>query len=63
MLEKGMLFGKKKRPPERYYLLPGQGGRNYYSKQRIFIRWAVGVSVVCGGAMAGLMWWWARARP
>ena len=32
-----MFFRKKNKPHERFYLLPGQGGRNYYRKQRTLI--------------------------
>ena len=36
-----MFFRKKDKPRERFYLLPGQGGRNYYRKQRFILTWAI----------------------
>ena len=58
-----VLFGQKKRPRERFYLLPGQGGRNYYRKQKRIMRWTVAVSLVCGLLLAAVMWWLARPKP
>jgi hypothetical protein len=58
-----MFFGQKKRPRERFYLLPGQGGMNFRRKQKVFIRWAIGVSLVCGGLFGAVVWWLARQKP
>lgn len=55
-----MLFGKRKKPRERFYLLPGQGGRNYFRKQRYILRWTVAFSLVFGGGLAVVMWWMSR---
>jgi hypothetical protein len=52
-------FGKKRKAHERFYLLPGQGGRNYHRKQRLFIAWAILVALIFGGALAAAMWWLA----
>jgi len=32
---------RDREPRERYYLLPGQGGRAYRRKQRFILAWAV----------------------
>lgn len=53
----GVSSGKKRKPHERFYLLPGQGGRNYYRKQRLFIAWAILVALLLGGVLATAMWW------
>jgi hypothetical protein len=53
---------KSKKPRERFYLLPGQGGKNYYRKQRFIMRWTVAVSLVFAISMGMVMWWLAR-RP
>lgn len=58
-----MLGFKSKKPRERFYLLPGQGGKNYYRKQRRIMRWTVAVALGFGLAMAGAMWWLAHAHP
>ena len=57
-----MLFGKKHKSRERYYLLPGQGGKSYLRKQRRLIAWAILVALLFGGALALGMWWLARQR-
>lgn len=55
-----VLFGNKNKPRERFYLLPGQGGRNYYRKQRRIMGWTVAVSLLFGLVVALLMWRLAR---
>jgi len=58
------VFGlKSKKPRERFYLLPGQGGKNYYRKQQLFMRWTILVAVAFGLVLAAVMWWQARAQP
>jgi len=70
-LSRGRVFGrilgvfhwKKPKSHQRFYLLPGQGGRNYYRKQRIFIRWAIVVAVGFGAIMGLIMWQLAHQKP
>jgi len=58
------VFGfKSSKPRERFYLLPGQGGRNYFRKQRLIMRWTVAVALGFGLLLAAALWWFARARP
>jgi len=58
------VFGlKPKKPRERFYLLPGQGGKNFYRKQQQIMRWTVAVAVVFAFVVAAVMWWVARAHP
>jgi Ni/Fe-hydrogenase subunit HybB-like protein len=57
------VFGpKSKKPRERFYLLPGQGGRNYHQKQRRIMRWTIAVSLVFALLLATVMWWVAHPR-
>jgi hypothetical protein len=51
---------KSKKPKERFYLLPGQGGKNYYRKQRLILRWTIAVSLIFGLTLGAVMWWLAR---
>jgi len=53
---------KKDKPRERFYLLPGQGGRNYYRKQRVILGWAILVALICGALLAVVMWWLSRPK-
>ena len=57
-----MLFGKKNRPRERFYLLPGQGGRNYRRKQQFILRWTVAVAVFFGTVLALVLWWCSKPK-
>jgi uncharacterized MAPEG superfamily protein len=56
------VFGNKKRPRERFYLLPGQGGRNYRAKQKLFLTWAAAVAVFFGVGISLVMWWLSRTH-
>lgn len=58
------MFGlKSKKPRERFYLLPGQGGKNFFRKQQIIMLWTVGVSLFLGLIVAAIMWWAAHTHP
>jgi hypothetical protein len=58
------VFGfKSNKPRERFYLLPGQGGRSFRRKQQVFLTAAVAVSLVFGLVIAVIMWWLARRHP
>jgi hypothetical protein len=54
---------KKDKPRERYYLLPGQGGKNYHQKQRFILRWTIAVALVFGAILSVVMWVMAKAKP
>jgi hypothetical protein len=41
---------------DRYYLLPGMGGRAVRRKQRTTLLWALVVGLVVSGAMAALLY-------
>ena len=57
------MFGSKtKKPKERFYLLPGQGGKNFHRKQQKIMRWTVAVSLVFALVLGTVMWWLARPK-
>jgi hypothetical protein len=56
-----MLF-RKRESTQRFYLLPGQGGKNYYLKQRRFIAWSIFVSLLFGAVLAAVMWYFSKPR-
>jgi hypothetical protein len=56
------VFFRKKAKHERFYLLPGQGGKNYYRKQRYFILWSAAVALVFGAGLTLVMWWLAKPK-
>ena len=45
-----MLFGRRNKPRERYYLLPGMGGRAYRKKLAFMVGWGI-----LGGFAASLI--------
>jgi len=45
---------------ERFYLLPGQGGRAHREKQKLIIKWSVIAAIVVAGILAALMYWLNR---
>jgi hypothetical protein len=45
------------REKERFYLLPGMGGRNLRRKQRVFLRWSLAAGSVVSAAVGALLYW------
>ncbi len=45
---------------ERYYLLPGMGGRLYRKKQRVIIKWSVIAALVVSVILGAVMYWLSR---
>jgi hypothetical protein len=45
---------------ERFYLLPGQGGRLHRQKQKLILKWSVIAAIVVAGILAWLMYWLNR---
>jgi len=63
MVGRGVLLGKKTKPRERFYLLPGQGGKNYHRKQQRILRWTVAVAVVFGAVLGVVLWAMSKPKP
>jgi F0F1-type ATP synthase assembly protein I len=57
-----VFFRKKDKPRERFYLLPGQGGRNYHRKQQFIMRWTIAVALIFGVLVGVVMWWLSRPK-
>ncbi|HEV2696203.1 MAG TPA: hypothetical protein VG347_25175 [Verrucomicrobiae bacterium] len=58
-----MFLRKKDRPRERFYLLPGQGGKNYHRKQRYILRWTIAVALVFGAVLSVVMYFMSKPKP
>jgi hypothetical protein len=57
------MFGfKKDKERERFYLLPGMGGRAYRRKQSFILKVAIIVGLLVGGLFA-LMTWFIHSSP
>jgi hypothetical protein len=54
------VFGKRPKERERYYLFPGQGGRNFRRKQLFILGWASAAALIFGLLLALLIWWFSR---
>jgi hypothetical protein len=51
-----MFRKKKEKERERFYLLPGQGGRALRRKQRFFLKWSLIVAFIIALILAGIMY-------
>jgi hypothetical protein len=58
-----VFFRKNHKPRERFYLFPGQGGRNYRRKQRRIMRWTLAVSLLLGTVLAVVLWLLSKPKP
>jgi len=45
------MFGNKKEP-ERYYLLPGMGGRSLKRKRKLMLIWGVAMGIIVSALLA-----------
>ena len=59
-------FGtSRSQPPkerERFYLLPGMGGRAYRRKYRLILKWAVVAGLLTSASVAALLYFLSRPR-
>ena len=51
-----MFFSKTDKEPERYYLLPGQGGRAARRKQMLFWKWSIIAGLVVSAILAAVLY-------
>jgi uncharacterized MAPEG superfamily protein len=51
-----MFRSKSEKPRERFYLLPGQGGRSYRRKQKYILTWAIIVALFLSAILTGLLY-------
>jgi hypothetical protein len=52
-----MALFRRKKEHERFYLLPGMGGRNLMRKRRIIMKWSIAAGLVVSAILAGLLYW------
>ena len=57
-----MSWFKRDKERERFYLLPGMGGRARRRKEMVFLRWAIAAGLVVSAVMAGIMYFLSRNR-
>ena len=51
-----MLWFARNKEPERFYLLPGMGGRALRQKQQRFLRWSIAIGLVVSGVVAVVLY-------
>jgi hypothetical protein len=51
-----MFFSKPDKEPERYYLLPGQGGRAARRKQMYFWKWSIIAGLLVSAILAAFLY-------
>ena len=55
------MFGRKRnKEQERFYLLPGMGGRAFRRKYRMFLWWSIAAGLATSAVLAGILYWTAR---
>ena len=42
---------------ERFYLLPGMGGRNLRRKRKLILQWSIVAGALTSGLVAALLYW------
>jgi len=50
-------FKRERKEPERFYLLPGQGGRARHRKRRMMILWSLAVGLPVAVIVAVTIYW------
>ncbi len=51
-----MAWFARDREQERFYLLPGMGGRNLRRKRRIILQWSIVAGLLTSALLAGLLY-------
>lgn len=52
-----MNWFNKDKERERFYLLPGMGGRARHRKQKMMLQWSIAIGLVASGIFIALMYW------
>ena len=51
-----MFWSKKDKEKNRFYLLPGMGGRSLRRKRRVILRWSILAGLIVSAALAYLLY-------
>ena len=57
-----MLWFKRNKERERFYLLPGMGGRARWRKEMRFLRWSIAAGLVVSAIVACILYFISRDR-
>ena len=53
---------KRNKEPERFYLLPGQGGASYRRKRAVMLTWSVILALLLSGGLTALFYYLNRTQ-
>jgi hypothetical protein len=64
VIYRGVVFGIFKRDPEkdRFYLLPGMGGRALRRKRKVILIWSIIAGLLTSGMVAAMLFFISRQR-
>lgn len=51
-----MFWSAKKKEHQRFYLLPGQGGRGLQRKRKVILRWSIAAGLFASALVACLLY-------
>jgi hypothetical protein len=55
------MFGRRRnKERERFYLLPGMGGKAFRRKRRVFLWWAIAAGLATSAIFAGVLYYSAH---
>ena len=57
-----MLWFQRDKERQRFYLLPGMGGRARWRKEMMYLRWAIAAGLLVSGLVAGILYVLSRGR-
>ena len=52
-----MLWFERNKEHQRFYLLPGMGGRARRRKELRFLRWSIAAGLLASAIVAGILYW------
>jgi hypothetical protein len=52
-----MAWFRRNKERDRYYLLPGMGGKNMRRKRNMFLRWSLLAGMLVSAMLAGVLYW------
>ena len=58
-----MFFANGHKERERYYLLPGMGGKAARRKHKKFLQWSIVACLILSAFMVLIMYWLDRLNP
>ena len=53
---------KRDKERDRFYLLPGMGGRALRRKRRLIFRWSIVAGLLASAIVAGIIYWMSKMQ-